>query len=87
VALLLLPRANPKLFAEVTVSIPLLLQRALAVLSILCMAALLTQISLDTIELLLFWTAIGTLLYFWSRRVANRRTAGGVEHAEETELT
>lgn len=86
VALLLLPRANPKLFAEVTVSIPLPLQRALAMLSILCMAALLTQISLGTIELLLFWTAIGTLLYLWSRRVANRRTAGGVEHAEETEL-
>jgi hypothetical protein len=70
----------------VTVGIPLWLQRALAVLSILCMAALLTQISLTAIELLLFWTAIGTLLYVWSRRVAHRRTAGGVEDAEEPKL-
>jgi len=86
VALLLLPRMNPRLFSEVTVTIPLWLQRALAVLSILCMAALLTQISLSAIELLFFWTAIGVLLYAWSRRVANRGTAGGVEHAEETKL-
>jgi len=86
VALLLLPRANPALFSQVTVAIPLPLQRALAVLSIVCMAALLTQISLNAVELLLFWTAIGTLLYVWSRRVAHRRTAGGVEDAEEPKL-
>lgn len=86
VALLLLPRANPALFSQVTVAIPLWLQRVLAVLSILCMGALLTQMSLTAIELLLFWTAIGTLLYVWSRRVAHRRTAGGVEDAEEPKL-
>lgn len=85
-ALLLLPRLNPALFAEVTVAIPLWLQRALAVLSMLCMVALLTQISLGAVELLLFWSAIGVALYVWSRRVANRGTAGGIEHAEETKL-
>jgi len=86
VALLLLPRLNPELFAQVTVAIPLPLQRAFAWISILSMAALMTQISLSTVELLLFWTAIGLLLYFWSRRVANRGTAGGIEHAEEPKL-
>jgi len=86
VALLLLPRMNPKLFSEVTVAIPLWLQRVLAVISILFMAALLTQISRSAVELLLFWTAIGVVLYVLSRRVANRRTAGGIEHAEESKL-
>jgi amino acid transporter len=66
VALLLLPRLNPKLFSEVTVTLPLPLQRLLAVLSILCMAALLTQISWPAVELLLFWSAIGGVLYAWS---------------------
>ncbi len=86
IALLLLPRLNPELFALVTVSMPLWLQRTLAILSIVCMAALLILISVATIELLLFWTAIGAALYLWSRRVANRRAAGGIEHAEEAEL-
>lgn len=86
VALLLLPRMNPALFREVTVAIPLWLQRVLAVISILFMAALLTQISWGAVKLLLFWTAIGVVLYFWSRRVANRGTAGGIEHAEESKL-
>ncbi|HEX3109995.1 MAG TPA: hypothetical protein VHU41_12955, partial [Thermoanaerobaculia bacterium] len=86
VALLLLPRLNPELFALVTVSTPLWLQRALAIFSIVCMAALMIQISLPAIELLLFWTAIGAALYLWSRRVANRGAAGGIEHAEESEL-
>jgi len=86
VALLLLPRMNPALFREVTVAIPLWLQRVLAVISILFMAALLTQISWGAVKLLLFWTAIGVVLYAWSRRVANRRTAGGIEHAEESKL-
>ena len=86
VALLLLPRLNPELFSLVTVSTPLWLQRALAILSIVSMAALMIQISLPAIELLLFWTAIGAALYLWSRRVANRRAAGGIEHAEEAEL-
>jgi hypothetical protein len=58
----------------------------LAVVSIVSMAALMIQISIPAIELLLFWTAIGAVLYVWSRRVANRRAAGGIEHAEEAEL-
>ena len=86
VALLLLPRMNPELFAQVTVAIPLWLQRVGAVLSIVGMAAMLSQISVGAIGMLLFWSAIGMVLYVWSRRVAHRRTAGGVEHAEETKL-
>lgn len=86
VALLLLPRLNPELFALVTVSTPLWLQRGLGVLSVVCMSALMIQISVPTIELLLFWAAIGAALYLWSRRVANRGAAGGIENAEETEL-
>ena len=85
-ALLLLPRLNPELFREVTVSIPIWLQRVAGVVSILFMAAMLTQISLFTVELLLFWTAIGLVLYFWSRRVSNRRTPRRIEHAEESKL-
>lgn len=73
VALLLLPRLNPPLFAQVTVAMPLTLQRVLAVVSIAGMAALLSQISLSTVKLLLFWSAIGMLLYVWSRGVAHRR--------------
>jgi amino acid transporter len=49
VALLLLPRFNPQLFALVTVSIPRWLQRALAILSIVCMAALMIQVSVPAI--------------------------------------
>jgi amino acid transporter len=86
VALLLLPRRNPELFAQVTVPTPLWLQRVLAIVSILGMAALLTQISLQAVELLLFWSAIGSLFYFASRRVANRGAAGGIEDAEEAKL-
>lgn len=85
-ALLLLPRWNPGLFHEVTVSIPLWLQRVAGVVSILFMATMLSQISLFAIELLLFWAAIGLILYAWSRRVANRGTAGGIENAEESKL-
>jgi len=85
-ALLMLPRLNPELYAQVTVSIPLWLQRVAGVVSILFMATMLVQISLFAIELLLFWAAIGLLFYAWSRRVANRGTAGGIEHAEETKL-
>ena len=81
-ALLLLPRLNPQLFAEVTVAVPLWLQRAMALLSIAAMAALLTQLTLPTIELLAFWAVIGALLYV-SGRIAHRRAAGRVEDAEE----
>jgi amino acid transporter len=71
VALLLLPRRNPALFAQVTVGVPLWLQRTAAVLSITAMAAILTQLTLPTVKLLLFWAAIGALLYAierWRRR-------------------
>lgn len=81
-ALLLLPRLNPELFASVTVAIPIALQRVAAVLSMAFMAALLALLTLPTIELLIAWTIVGALLYFVSRRVAHGRTAGGVEHAE-----
>jgi hypothetical protein len=85
-ALLMLPRWNPALFHDVTVAIPIWLQRVAGVVSILFMATMLTQISLFAVELLLFWAAIGLLLYAWSRRVANRGTAGGIEDAEEPKL-
>lgn len=82
IALLLLPRLNPALFAQVTVNVPLWLQRAMAVLSIAFMGALLTQLDLATIKLLAGWAAVGVVLYV-SGRIAHRRTAGGVENAEE----
>jgi APA family basic amino acid/polyamine antiporter len=81
-ALLLLPRLNRPLFESVTVAIPLGMQRAMAVLSMLSMAALLTLLTLPTIELLAGWSAIGAVLYFASRRVADRGTSGRIEHAE-----
>jgi len=71
IALLLLPRRNPELFAQVTVGVPLWLQRAMAVLSVAAMAAILTQLTLPTVKLLVFWAAIGALLYAierWRRR-------------------
>jgi amino acid transporter len=83
IALLVLPRRNPALFAQVTVNVPLWLQRAMAVLSIAFMAALLTQMDLPTIKLIAFWAALGVLLYA-SGRIAHRRAAGGIEHAEES---
>ncbi len=73
VALLLLPRRNPELFRAVTVRIPLWLQRAMAVISILSMAALLAvQIATDVrvLYLALGWGVIGAVLY------AGYRTAG-----------
>jgi APA family basic amino acid/polyamine antiporter len=78
-ALLLLPRWSPVLFRSVTVGIPLALQRVMAVLSMAAMIALLTQMTLPTVELLLFWSAIGAVVYL----VAHRRAARGIKHAEE----
>jgi len=86
VALLLLPLRNPKLYAERTVRIPLWLQRVCAILSIVAMILLLTQITWPTIELLLFWAAVGAALFVISRRIANRGTAGRIEDAEEAKL-
>src|SRR5206468_1245421 len=59
IALLLLPRLNPPLFRSITVAIPLRWQRAMAILSIAAMIALLTQMTLPTLQLMLFWSAIG----------------------------
>jgi APA family basic amino acid/polyamine antiporter len=83
VALLALPRANPSLYASVTLGMPLLAQRICAVISLLSMGTLIVvqlvgdvdvlrrfsfqeriqNASLTTIELMLFWGAIGALLY------------------------
>jgi len=68
-ALLLLPRRNPELFASVTVSIPLWVQRTTAVTSMMAMAVLLVLLARDrsTITLFAFWTAIGCVLYAFGR--------------------
>ena len=83
VALLALPRANPSLFASVTLRMPLLVQRICAVVSLLSMGTLIVvqllgdvdvlrrfsfreriaNASLTTIELVVFWGAIGAVLY------------------------
>ncbi len=62
-ALVVLPRTNRELFESVTVPIPLSGQRVAAVLSMLAMAALIVQTSLPTLQLALFWTVVGALLY------------------------
>ena len=85
-ALVLLPRWNPQLYAQRTVRIPLWLQQTCGVLSMIAMALLLTQITWPTVRLLLFWAAIGALLFAISRRVSNRGTARGIEDAEEAKL-
>jgi basic amino acid/polyamine antiporter, APA family len=91
-ALLNLPRANPELFRSVTVNIPLRVQQGMAVLSMAAMALFIgLQIhhdlrapreSLTTIELTLFWSAIGLALYALRRRVADGGTARRPEHAQ-----
>jgi amino acid transporter len=83
VALLALPRANPSLFASVTLRMPLVVQRICAVISLLSMGTLIVvqligdvdvlrrfsfreriaNASLTTIELVVFWGAIGAVLY------------------------
>ncbi len=80
-ALLLLPRLNPVLFAQVTVPIPLALQRVAAIVSILAMGFIIVmQVigSIATLELALFWAAIGAIMY----AVSHRRAAGRVENTE-----
>jgi amino acid transporter len=81
IALLVLPRMNPALFGQVTVSVPLWLQRAMAVLSVVSMAALLTQLDLPTIKLIAFWAALGAVLYV-SGRVAARNAPAVNEHGD-----
>ncbi len=82
-ALLLLPRLNPELFRSVTVPIPIAVQRIAAVVSMLAMGALLTQMSLPTIGLLVFWAVVGAIIY----AVANRGTPRRKKYAEETKLS
>ncbi|MEA2161900.1 MAG: basic amino acid/polyamine antiporter, family [Thermoanaerobaculia bacterium] len=82
-ALLALPRANPSLFASVTLPLPLWVQRLSAAISLLFMGTLIVvqlmgdvdvlrrlsfreriaNASLTTIELVVFWGAIGAVLY------------------------
>jgi len=81
-ALLLLPRLNPELYRSVTAPIPVPLQRVAAVVSMIFMTALLTQMTLPTIGLLLFWAAVGVVIY----AVAHGRTARRIKHADETKL-
>jgi amino acid transporter len=93
VALLALPRANPSLYASVTLGMPLIVQRIAAVISLLFMGTLIAvqlmndvgvlrrlsfrerieHASLTTIELVLFWGAIGAVLYVLAAR--KRRAA------------
>jgi amino acid transporter len=83
VALLALPRANPSLYASITLRMPLLVQRVCAVISLIAMGTLIvvqlvgdvdvlrrlsfreriSNASLTTIELVVFWGAIGAVLY------------------------
>lgn len=94
IALLALPRANPSLFASVTLRMPLIVQRICAVISLLSMGTLIVvqllgdvdvlhrfslreriaNASLTTIELVVFWGAIGAVLY----ALAARRRRGTV---------
>jgi basic amino acid/polyamine antiporter, APA family len=81
-ALLMLPRMNRELFESVTVRIPLIVQRAAAIISMLAMGAIIALSSLATVELALAWGALGLLLY----AVAHRRASRGIENAEESKL-
>ncbi len=83
-ALLLLPRLNPDLYLQVTAPIPLAAQRIAAVLSMLAMVALLTQMPLRTVLLLLFWAAVGAVMYFLARRrdaILSREVGEGSQDA------
>ena len=81
-ALLMLPKMNRELFESVTVKIPLTVQRAAAIVSILSMGTILALSSLATLELALAWGVVGGILY----AVAYRRTTRGIENAEESKL-
>ena len=87
-ALLALPRRNPALFASATSGIPLGMQRASAIVSIIAMGGLivlqalrdlkvlsstsfmerLAGQSLTSLELVVFWSALGLLTFVLSRR-------------------
>ena len=102
-ALLLLPRANPALYASVTIPLPSAIQRISAVISLLAMGTLIVvqlagdwtvltrlsfrqrieQASLTTVELIVFWSAIGAALYVIAakrrQRMGGRSSAGTIE--------
>jgi amino acid transporter len=81
-ALLMLPKMNRELFESVTVRIPLTVQRAAAIISMLAMGAIIALASLATVELALAWGVVGAILY----AVAHRRASRGIENAEESKL-
>ena len=73
IALLVLPRANPELYASVTLRLPRPVQVISAVLSIAAMGTLIVlQLTsagaLKLIELVVFWGAVGGVLYVIARR-------------------
>lgn len=82
-ALLMLPRANPELYASVTLRLPLAVQRIAGVVSLIAMGALIVlQLASDIrsgsmllIKLVVFWSAIGGVLYALARRGQRHRTA------------
>jgi amino acid transporter len=96
-ALLVLPRANPSLYASVTLPLPLWIQRISALISLLFMGALIVvqltgdvdvlrrlsfrerteHASLTTIELVVFWGAIGAVLYVIAARRRSADDADG----------
>ena len=82
IALICIPRP---LYEQVTVRIPRWLQLLSAWLSVAAMGTLIVLQLSDRklIALVLFWSAIGLVLYLL-RRIPNRGAAGGVEDAEET---
>jgi basic amino acid/polyamine antiporter, APA family len=82
VALICIPRV---LYEQVTVRIPRWLQLLSAWLSVASMGTLIALQLSDRklIVLVLFWSAIGVVLYV-SGRIAHRGAAGGIEDAEET---
>ena len=82
IALLLLPRLNPQLYAQVTVRIPRTVQVACAVISIVAMGFIIVEQvidSLPTIGLAFAWAVLGALVFAVSHRGAARR----VENAEQ----
>ena len=82
IALLVLPRLNPRLYAEVTVRIPRGVQVASAVISIVAMGFIIVEQVIDsfsTIELAFAWAVLGAIVFAVSNRGAARR----VENAEQ----
>jgi amino acid transporter len=83
VALLLLPRLNPALYAQVTARVSRRVQVAAAVLSIAAMGFIIVVQfveSFATIELAFCWAAAGAVMY--ALRVPRSRAAGRIEDAE-----